>query len=288
MGETARRFHTSNASVGSPNRSRTQAIDGGLDGLRGTPPPACGRGRRCRSASACASSTGQLASGLQATRARPRAARRQAPRAGRGTRARPAPAAPVSRPRAASSSRTARSRAARGAGSRAADPQRPSASDRHPVDVRRKRLAAVDARRATSPPFTCARRQPRRPAPAVPRAAEVASTPTARRHSSNTSSTSASQKSIRTGRRLGPLRVVPLEVPVDPRDRRPSAECRARPSRSRARTKARRCGPGARRSCGRDTPRSRGSTRRRRHRIRPPASALGSGSAPRSCAGRGA
>ena len=63
----------------------------------------------------------------------------------------------------------------------------------------RSRCAGSDGRRGRSPASA--------PGLSTVRAADRCRVrPTARRHSSNTSSTSASQKSIRTGRRRGPLR----------------------------------------------------------------------------------
>ena len=119
------------------------------------------------------------------------------------------------------------------------DERLPRASPRTPRGrARRVQLArhAVDARRRTShrgPVPSPARRsaaggrafevrgQRRRLAgcwrPVSDSAASgpAAIRPTARRHSSNTSSTSASQKSIFTGRRRGPLPVVALEIAID-------------------------------------------------------------------------
>ena len=85
--------------------------------------------------------------------------------------------------------------------------------------------------------------------------------PTARRHSSKTSSTSASQKSIRTGRRRGPFAIVALEVAIDAAAGDLERHALRRPAATRARTTARRRGSGARRSSGRDRLRSRGSNR---------------------------
>ena len=85
--------------------------------------------------------------------------------------------------------------------------------------------------------------------------------PVARRHSSKTSSTSASQKSILHRPATRTLAVVALEIPIDAGERNLEWNCRARPSATPARRTGRRRESDVRRSSDRGRFRSRGRTR---------------------------